>query len=137
MILYQALNIFFFVFHTSLILFNLFGWIWQKTRFWNLVTLGLTAFSWFFLGIWYGFGFCPCTEWHWQVRIKLGLYDMPPSYIQFLIRELTGLQPNPQLVDSATLALLLLAIIFSVTFNIRDFRRKKHQTDAFQKTEKC
>ena len=54
---YQLLNIFFFVFHTLLMLFNCFGWAWKKTRPWNLVTLLLTAGSWFIVGIWYGWGY--------------------------------------------------------------------------------
>ena len=50
---YQFLNIFFFVFHTAITLFNITGWLFHPTRKWNIVTLLLTAFSWFFLGIWF------------------------------------------------------------------------------------
>jgi hypothetical protein len=118
------LNIFFFVFHSSLIVFNLFGWTWKKTRLANLITLLLTALSWFVLGIWYGFGFCPCTEWHWQVRIKMGLYDMPASYIKFLVDSLTGLDVNAEVVDVVTLAALFLALAGSITTNLIEWRRK-------------
>lgn len=83
--MYQFLNVFFFVFHSGLTLFNLWDWICCKTRIWNLITVTATAFSWFILAIWYEFGYCPCTGWYWQVRIKLGYYDMPSSYIKFLI----------------------------------------------------
>ncbi|MEO5906489.1 MAG: DUF2784 family protein, partial [Saprospiraceae bacterium] len=65
---YELLDYFFFFFHTSLILFNCFGWIFPKLRRWNLITLLLTAFSWFVLGIWFGLGYCVCTDWHWAVR---------------------------------------------------------------------
>ncbi|MEE9169154.1 MAG: DUF2784 domain-containing protein [bacterium] len=119
------LNIFFFVFHSSLIVFNLFGWTWKKTRLANLITLLLTALSWFVLGIWYGFGFCPCTEWHWQVRIKMGLYDMPASYIKFLVDSMTGLDVNAEIVDVVTLAALILALAGSITTNWLDWRRVK------------
>jgi hypothetical protein len=118
------LNIFFFVFHSSLIVFNLFGWTWKKTRLANLITLLLTALSWFVLGIWYGFGFCPCTEWHWQVRIKMGLYDMPASYIKFLVDSMTGLDVNAEVVDVVTLAALFLALAGSITTNLIEWRRK-------------
>jgi len=57
-----------------LVLFIVFGWIWRKSRKAHFVVSILTAFSWFFIGIWYGFGFCPLTEWHYQVRMKLGHY---------------------------------------------------------------
>lgn len=124
--MYVFLDYFFIFFHTALIIFNLFGWIYQKTRKLNLITLLLTAFSWFFLGIWYGFGFCFCTEWHWLVRMKLGK-TMPDSYIQFLINEITGLHINERLVDAATLSFFLIALILSVTANIRDYRKKKKE----------
>lgn len=121
------LDKFFFVFHSSLIIFNLFGWIWKKTRLANLVVLLSTAFSWFILGIWYGFGFCPSTEWHWQVRVKLGLYDMPSSYIEFLIESLTGLDVSRKFVDIFALVFLILALLASILTNVRDWRKKKRR----------
>ena len=59
-----VLNILFFIFHTSLIVFNVAGWAWRATRRWNLLTLSLTAVSWFAMGLWYGVGYCICTDWH-------------------------------------------------------------------------
>ena len=125
--MYIFLDKFFFVFHSSLIIFNLFGWIWKKTRLANLVVLLSTAFSWFILGIWYGYGFCPSTEWHWQVRVKLGLYDMPSSYIEFLIESLTGLDVSRKFVDIFALVFLILALIASILTNVRDWRKKKRR----------
>jgi len=125
--MYIFLDKFFFVFHSSLIIFNLFGWIWKKTRLANLVVLLSTAFSWFILGIWYGFGFCPSTEWHWQVRVKLGLYDMPSSYIEFLIESLTGLDLSRKFVDVFALVFLILALLASILTNVRDWRKKKRR----------
>jgi len=119
------LNIFFFVFHSSLIIFNLFGWIWKKTRLANLIVILLTAFSWTILGIWYGFGFCPCTDWHWQVREKLGYFDMPSSYTKFLIDSLTGLDVKETMVDTLAVTLLALALVASVFTNLRDWKRKR------------
>ncbi|HCN84632.1 MAG TPA: DUF2784 domain-containing protein, partial [Sphingobacteriaceae bacterium] len=87
---YQFLNIFFFVFHTLFTVFNVVGWIFPKTRRLHLITMSLTAFSWFILGIWYGWGYCFCTDWHWDVREKLGYHDRSNSYIHFLILKLTG-----------------------------------------------
>lgn len=127
MTMYIFLDKFFFVFHSSLIIFNLFGWIWKKTRLANLVVLLSTAFSWFILGIWYGYGFCPSTEWHWQVRVKLGLYDMPSSYIEFLIESLTGLDVSRKFVDIFALVFLILALLASILTNVRDWRKKKRR----------
>jgi len=123
--LLSFLNKFFFVFHSILILFNLFGWTWRKTRKLNLIGLSLTVFSWFILGIWYGFGFCPSTEWHWQIRRELGYYDMESSYIKFLINSFTGVEVNGMLVDIFTVVFLLMALSASILTNMRDFREKK------------
>ncbi len=123
--MYSFLNIFFFVFHTCVILFNLVGWIWKKTRLANLILLLATAFSWFFLGIWYGFGYCPCTDWHWQVRMKLGLYDTSTSYLEFLVEKLTGLDVSREIVDIFAVAFLAAAFCVSIVLNVRDLRKKK------------
>lgn len=120
---YRALDIGFFVFHSALILFILFGWVWRKTRKPNLVAILLTAFSWFILGIWYGFGYCPCTHWHWLVREQLGRHDMPRSYIKFLIDSLTGWDVDAMSVDIATAAAFFLASLASVQANLRGKRQ--------------
>lgn len=119
----QGLNIFFFVFHSVLILFNLLGWTWKKTRKANLALLLLTVLSWFVLGIWYGFGYCPCTDWHWQVRYRMGHLDTSPSYLVFLIRTFTGLEVGKGLVDVFAVLFLLGALAASVATNIRDLRK--------------
>jgi hypothetical protein len=120
----EVLNAFFISFHTGLILFNLFGWIWKKTRMINLFTLLLTLFSWVVLGIWYGWGYCPCTDWHWKVRRNLGHVDMPSSYIKFLADKLTGGDWNAQTIDMLTLIFFALALATSLWLNIRRAKSK-------------
>jgi len=120
------LDIFFVVFHTVLIIFNLFGWIWKKTRRLNLITLLLTGASWFILGIFYGIGFCPLTEWHWQVLEKLGKTGLPDSYITYLIDRLTGISPSERWVDFLTVGLYFLALAISLYLNLF---RKRHKKD--------
>ncbi|WP_138431522.1 DUF2784 domain-containing protein [Fodinibius saliphilus] len=123
--MYSLLDIIFIIGHTIFILFNLLGWIWKWTRRWNLVTLLLTAFSWFGLGVWYGFGYCPCTHWHWQVRDKLGYTDMPNSYIQFLIQQLTGIEMKAGIVDFTTGTLFILVLMISLYLNFKNFEQKE------------
>jgi Protein of Unknown function (DUF2784) len=125
MIGYQFLNIFFFVFHTLFTLFNMVGWIFPKTRKLHLFTLLLTALSWFVLGIWYGWGYCVCTDWHWDVRDKLGFEDRSNSYIHFLILKLTGANLNHKLVEYSTLVVFLVSVVLSVWLNARDRLRKR------------
>jgi len=126
--LYQLLNYFFFVFHTVLMVFNTFGWIWARTRRWNLVTLLLTAFSWFVLGIWYGWGYCFCTDWHWNVREHLGYHDMTESYVQFLILKLTGIDLPVKEVNIATVVIFFVSLAMSIFLNIKERRSKLHHS---------
>lgn len=122
--MYYFLDKFFFVFHSTLMIFIIFGWMWKKTRLANLIVILLTAFSWFVLGIWYGFGFCPSTEWHWQVRYKLGYFDMPNSYTKFLVDTLTGLDLSQKVIDIFAVSLLLIALFASLLTSERDWRKR-------------
>ncbi len=122
---YQFLNIFFFVFHTVLMLFNCFGWAWKQTRCWNLITLLLTASSWFIVGIWYGWGYCFCTDWHWDVREKMGLFDQSDSYVHFLLLKLTGINFQKELVDTVSLIVFFILLAISIWLNIADFKKRK------------
>lgn len=119
------LDYFFIVFHSAFTLFNLVGWIWRKTRKIHLITIGLTLISWFILGIWYGMGYCICTDWHWQIRYKLGKPSGSRSYIHFLIKETTGIDLNENFVDYTVLIVFLIAISLSLFFFIKDIRAKK------------
>lgn len=124
--IYHIADIFFVVFHTSLILFNVSGWVWRKTRLWNLVTLGLTGASWLFLGLLTGVpGYCPFTDWHFNVLEKLGTTGLPNSYIKYLADRLTGLNFDPSIVDRVTLITFLAALVLSVILNVRDLVKKK------------
>ena len=115
----SVLNVVFFVFHTSWIAFNCVGWMWRRTRRWQLATVSLTAMSWFGLGALYGWGYCPFTDWHWQVRARLGYLD-PPSYIQLLIRELTGIDLGPVWADGLAVTTLDAVAMLSLVFVARD-----------------
>ena len=121
---YQFLNIFFIVFHTAFTLFNCVGWAFAKTRKLHLVTILLTVFSWFVLGIWFGWGYCACTDWHWQVREVLGYQDRSNSYIHFLLLKLTGKNFDQQLVERATLIIFMLSFVLNIGFMIKN--RKKN-----------
>jgi len=122
--MWTFLDIFFVIFHTSLILFNLFGWIWQKTRRLNLITLLLTGASWSFLGLIVGTpGYCPFTDWHFNILHKLGKTDLPNSYIKYLADRITGLDFSSSLVDNVTLYAFLAALGISLFMNLRQVGR--------------
>lgn len=115
--LLRFIDYFFLVFHSGLILFNLFGWLWKPLRKWHLAVISLTFASWGILGIWYGWGYCPLTDWHWDVLYLLGETDLPYSYISYLLRRLLSVELPDSWVDMMTLMLALLALTASLKVN--------------------
>jgi len=122
---YHLLDYFFLYFHFLVVLFNLFGWIWSKTRKWNLALLLLTGASWFILGIFYGIGYCPLTDWHWTVLCKLGVTNLPYSYIKYILLRILGINLSDGLVETLTGISFAIAFICSLVFNFLDYRRMK------------
>jgi len=120
----RFLDAFFLLFHTALVLFNMSGWAWQRTRRLHLVTMLLTAFSWIVMGLWHGMGYCVCTDWHWQVRRALGIEERDSTYIQFLVSVLTGWRPDDRLVMTVTGVWFAVAMVLTIVLNLRDRRRE-------------
>jgi hypothetical protein len=96
-----------------------------------LITLLLTAFSWFVLGIWYGWGYCFCTDWHWSVRRHLGYTDKENSYTQFLADKLTGKNFSSQLTDAVTVIVFFASLVLSIWLNFRDWNKKRKRNKNF------
>jgi len=125
MTLYKFLDWFFVVFHGAVIIFNLFGWIHPVTRKANLILLLLTGASWVILGFWYGLGYCPLTDWHFEVLHKMGASNLPNSYIKYLMDRTLGWSWSPSVTDMVTAFSFGLALLLSIAFNIWDWRRKR------------
>lgn len=124
-------DILFLTFHTLLIIFNLFGWIYSRTRKWNLAALLITAGSWLFLGMIVGSpGYCPLTDWHFRVLEGLGRTGLPNSYIKYLADRLTGLSFDTALVDAVTLWGLVIALLASTVLNTRDYLTRRRKTPS-------
>lgn len=118
-------NIAFLAFHTGLIAFNVFGWIWPATRKWNLATQFATLGSWIGMGAVKGWGYCVCTDLHWSIRRQMGIHDDPPTYIGFLIQKVTGVLPGEGFVFWLTLIVFALSFGASLGLNLRDWARRK------------
>ncbi len=121
----RFLDVFFFLFHTGLVAFNLTGWIWRKTRRLHLVIMSLTILSWFGLGLFYGIGYCPCTDWHWQVKRGLGAEYLPASYVKYYLDRVTGLDLDPGLIDAGVAVLGIVTLLVSVAVNYIDWKRTR------------
>ncbi|MBN2481638.1 MAG: DUF2784 family protein [Bacteroidales bacterium] len=131
-------DIFFLCFHSILTLFNLFGWIHPAARKWNLATLLLTGVSWFGLGIFYGWGYCPLTEWHFRILEKLGHQDLPLSYISYMLSRLFGLSVLQDMVDAVTLISFFAALAVSLFLNIRGLLHRRAEDGKNTRPEmKC
>ena len=125
--LLKIIDVFFIGFHSSLILFNIFGWMVPRWRLANLISLSLTAFSWFILGIWFGWGYCICTDWHWQIREMLGYENSSSSYIHFLILKLTHIDFPEKLIDIFTAILFFAAFTISISINFRKWKKRGYK----------
>jgi hypothetical protein len=107
--------------HLAVIVFNLFAWIFPKTRRWHLIVAALTLGSWLLLGIWYGLGYCFLTDWHWQVKRKLGETNLPDSFVKYFADRYTPFTLSAGVVDGLTVGAFAVAIACSLYVN---FARK-------------
>ena len=99
-----------FVFHTVLIAFNIVGWAWRRTRVAHLVVLAMTAFSWFVMGAFYGWGYCLCTDWHFRVRRSRGVPVPESSFVQLLGKTL-GVHLNRGTADALAVGVFAAIVV--------------------------
>jgi hypothetical protein len=118
-----AIDLLLFAAHAALTLFNLAGWLWRPARRLHLAVISLTLLSWFGLGIWWGWGYCPLTDWHWQVKQARGESPLPASWIKYHLDLWTGSEWNAWAVDAAVLLCALAAFAVSAWLNLRPVRR--------------
>jgi len=118
----KILDILLTLFHFVIIGFNLFGWIWKRTRKLHFIVVCATAACWFILGIWFGIGYCPITDWDWQIKTKLGEQNLPDSFIKYYADKVMGRPVDANLIDTLTAAGFFIAASLSVYLN---FIRKK------------
>lgn len=116
----KLIDILLFVTHILVISINMFAWIFKKTRKIHLVTILLTAFSWFFVGIWYGWGYCFLTDWEWEIKRQLGERNLPGSFIHYLVNDLFSLNMSPNFLDTITVWIFIMAFLLSIILNFRD-----------------
>lgn len=110
----HALNVIFFVAHTALIIFNLTGWLFPRTRRLHLICIGATLFSWVIMGAYHGFGYCLCTDWHFQIRRQLGLPINVNTYLQLMGQVFFGIHMDRFTSDVLAGGGLLLILVFTL-----------------------
>jgi hypothetical protein len=120
----QLLDFLLTITHLIIVGFNLLGWIWKRTRMAHFIVAMVTAACWFILGIWYGIGYCPITDWQWRVKEKLGEVGLPNSFIKYWADKLTGVGIDTQFIDAMTAGLFIVAVTLSVYLNFF-YKRKR------------
>ena len=124
------LDSFYTLLHLLIIGFNLLGWIWPATRRWHLYGVLLTAASWLVLGIWYGIGYCPITDWQWEVKTQLGERDLPNSFIKYQVDKLMVTDSNPTWIDTLTAVSFGIVFFIALYLNFRRSPRHSHTKDV-------
>lgn len=123
----MILDYLFTLLHLIIIGFNLLGWIWRSTRKLHLLFVLLTAASWLLLGIWYGIGYCPITDWQWQIKERLGETNLPNSFIKYFVDKLTRSDISSDLIDAVTAIFFAIAAALSVYLNFFKKNQQKHR----------
>jgi hypothetical protein len=103
--------------HFAIIGFNLFGWIWKPARKAHIICIAITAGCWFILGIWFGIGYCPVTDWQWHIKEKLGETNLPGSFIKYYADKISGRDVDDSFIDTMTGGCFFLAALLSVYVN--------------------
>ena len=113
--------------HLAIVFFNLFGWIPKATRKAHFVSILLTAVAWFLLGIWFGIGYCPVTDWQWKVKENLGEHGLPSNFIEYIAEKMTGHDFDSGFVSTVIAICFALAAFLSVYVNFLLPRKMKRR----------
>jgi hypothetical protein len=105
-------DIFFDFLHVFVILFNLAGWMFAKTRKAHRWLVGATGLCWLVVGpVMMGtLGYCPLTDWHWRIKEARGAKNLPGSYIDYLL-QLANIHADPNLIDTCVGAAFAAVVI--------------------------
>ena len=118
---YVFLDYFFTLLHLVIVGFNLLGWIWSATRRAHFIVVVVTASCWLILGIWYGIGYCPITDWQWQLKESMGETNLPNSFIRYMVDKVSPVEISADTIDLLTAGGFAFAAFMSVYLNF--FRR--------------
>lgn len=126
--LLAAADVLLHVLHLLVIVLNVFGWVWQRTRRLHRWVLGITAFCWLVVGPLYGgIGYCPLTDWHWRVKAARGEVPLPASYIDYLL-QMVGIHASPFYIDVAVGAVFAVTCIMTLILWWRAKKKKIKST---------
>jgi len=129
----RLLDLLFVLFHSGLVVFNLTGWAFSGTRRAHLIIISLTVSSWLGLGYFFGLGYCPSTDWHWDVKRALGEQGLPTSWMKYYADQITGQSWDAGLIDMIVGTVGVGVLLLSVGLSIRDHARKRRYNERARK----
>ncbi len=101
--------------HCSIVLFITCGWLKPSWRKGHLIFITFVLFAWLVIGAWIGtIGYCPITDWHWDVKRALGETQLPASFIKYLVDKTLGINSDRFVIDLLTVGGLILGTALSV-----------------------
>lgn len=121
LIVYHILNFLFHVLHLSIILFVMLGWMVAAFLPFHLALLLATLGSWFVLGHWLGQGYCPISDWHWEIKKNYGPGKPEGTYIHRILQSITGKALDSEKVDHMVVLATLVLTIGSVILNLTQY----------------
>lgn len=114
---YRLLNAAFHALHCVVIAFTVVGWVVPSFRPAHLAFILGTLGCWYLLGFWFGFGYCPITDWHWRIKAVLGEGRPKETYIHYVATQ-AGLAWTAASVNRSVLLVTLAATAVSAALNI-------------------
>ena len=98
----------------------------KSTRKAHIVAIGLILIAWLGIGWYKGvIGYCPLTDWHWDIKRDLGERNISSSFIEYTLVKITGLDLNRKLVDIGTAVGLILSVLCAGYVNLSSRFSKK------------
>ena len=123
--MFEILNVIFHFLHLSMIMMNLTFWISYRTLWMAQLSVLVTLLSWFGFGYFYGFGYCFLTDWHWQIKEKLGQKNLPASYLKYVLDKVTGFEWDSGLVDKMAFAGIIFSFMGCLIQTVRKFKKNR------------
>ena len=124
---FKLLDVFLTLFHDIFTIWNSIAWLFKRLRKLHFYTINLTFLSWIGLGYFYGWGYCFLTDIHYQIKACVGKTNLPPSYIQLRILELTGFLPNLEITNWTVGISFCLIFVFSYYFFLQNKNSQDYQ----------
>jgi len=101
------------VIHITLILFFLFGWLFESTRSAHMVVALLMFVSWYGLGLFFEMGYCLITDLQWKVKRRLNEEPETKYYVKYMVDKITGLDSNPVFINRMSVSVFFVVLALS------------------------